>query len=186
MLCRRAWLSAAGAGLAAAFLPDRADASVFRALSLPELVAGSRSVTVAKALEAYSLWENVAGRRRIVTYTRIGVQELVSGKDEQSELLVRTLGGQVGDLGQIVHGEAVLTVQEPSVVFVRERRDGTLGIMGLAQGHFPLAADAAGIQRLQRSPRLGELLSAKDAAVTRLAGRTLGDAKQLVREAARR
>src|SRR5687768_4641577 len=84
-------------------------AAVAKALSLSELVKRSRFAVLATALSQESSWQQVGDSRRIVTTTRTRVDELVTGeKPETSEILVRTLGGRVGKIGQMVEGEADL------------------------------------------------------------------------------
>lgn len=186
MLTRRSLLASAGAGLVTT-LVGQSEATVMRPVTLPELVRASHHVVTASALEGYSVWETVAGRKRIVTYTRLGVDENVALEATERELLVRTLGGNVGDIGQVVHGEAVLIVGQRSLAFLRRRDDGSLGVTAMSQGHYPMLPDAKGLVRLSASPRLAELFGANTtSAVTRLIGRTPAEAKRLVLEAARR
>jgi hypothetical protein len=165
-------------------LPGAAEATLARAVRLPELVRQSRRVLVVTPLDAYSVWETLDGRRRIVTYTRARYEEHISGDDaREPEILVRTLGGRVNGVGQIVHGEAQLRAEERSIVFLRARPDGVDRVTAMAQGHYPLHADPKGMIRLQTSPFLPELLAADGSAVERLRGAVLSDAVRRIREA---
>ena len=158
-----------------------ARASLARALPVAELVGRSRHVLVAEPLDAYSVWEEIGSRKHIVTYTRVRALELLAGADpKQDELLVRTLGGRVGELGELVHGEAMLTLGERGVLFVMPTRDA-LGVTAMAQGHYPLRRDNAGAERLRRSPEAAELLHEEGSAVKRLTGLQLAEARSLVR-----
>ena len=163
--------------------PQVAQASTALAIDLPELVARSRQVCVARAVEKYSRWETFGEARRIVTYTRVLVEEPVTGADD-SEVLVQTLGGKVGDLGQIVHGEAGLQVGKDDLLFLRENRDGVTIVTARAQGQFPVAADKEGVRRVLRNPRVADLVGDHKSAALRLVGRSLPDAIQLVRDVA--
>ena len=155
-------------------------ASLARALPVAELVGRSRHVLVGEPLDAYSVWEQLGPRKHIVTYTRVRAVELLAGADPaQDELLVRTLGGRVGELGELVHGEAMLTLGERSVLFVMPTRDA-LGVTAMAQGHYPLRRDNAGAERLRRSPEAAELLHEEGSAVKRLTGLQLAEARSLV------
>jgi hypothetical protein len=183
MLTRRRALILAGAGALSLVFPRRAGASVARALSLAELVRQSESVALATALQAESRWETVGRARRIVTYTRLRVDEPFHGAARDSEVLVRTLGGRVGDVGQIVHGEAMLVVGEQAVLFLGLAPDGAVAVAGMSQGHYPVRRDQKGTARLAPSPRLFELVGG-DSAVERLSGRTPNEARDLVRKAA--
>ncbi|HLV22757.1 MAG TPA: hypothetical protein VKZ49_17825 [Polyangiaceae bacterium] len=189
MLSRRSFLSLSSAGAASLLLPfGTAHASVFRAIGLEELVSASDTVLLATPLSSESRWEVVARRRRIVTYTRVRVDEALVADPKSTEELVRTLGGRVGDIGQVVHGEAVLGVAERSVLFLgRPTEQGARVVTAMAQGHYPLLADPKGALRLRPSPRLGELLERKgQSAVDLLSGRSLPEATRLIHRAVSR
>ena len=149
-------------------------------VSLPELLGSSTTVGFAQSAEASSHWEEIGGSRRIVTYHRVGFDELLVGQDR--DLWVRTLGGRMGDIAQIVHGEAELRVGEPCLLFVRPARDGALVVTEMAQGHYPLR-DQAGTLRLRPSPRLGRLVHPDGSAAKALVGRTRDEARSLLVEA---
>jgi hypothetical protein len=160
--------------------PVRAGVAV--GVSLPELLRSSTAVGFAASSEASSRWEEIGGSKRIVTYHRVGFDELLVGQDR--ELWVRTLGGRVGDIAQIVHGEAELRVGEPCLLFVSPGRDGVSVVTEMAQGHYPLR-DQGGALRLHPSPRLGTLVRPDGSAAKALIGRTRGEARSVLDEARR-
>lgn len=190
LLCtstRRRWLT----GLVAASVlntiwditePAVAFAGAARPIGLADLVQRSKHVVVATPRVADSTWEEIGGSRRLVTYTRLTIDESLDERTlGESEVLVRTLGGRLGPLGQIVHGEAELRRDETSVVFLKMRQDGTFHITGLAQGHYPLRTDTREVRRLSSSPHLPTFVGqTKAAAATLLAGQSLPDARVLV------
>ena len=177
---RRGLLRAVALGAAIDFASRGALASLSRALRLEQLVARSQHVLVAESLDAASTWEQIGERKHIVTYTRVRLLELLAGSDpKQSELMVRTLGGRVGELGELVHGEAMLSLGQHSVLFLAPSQ-AALAVTAMAQGHYPLAQDAAGVERLQRSPQAAELLQEDGSAVKRLAGLGLSEARGLL------
>ncbi|HVY46635.1 MAG TPA: hypothetical protein VHB21_12190 [Minicystis sp.] len=130
----------------------RAEASVSILLSLDELVAGSTYVVVGTPSDRRSVWEEIGGSRRIVTYTKIDVERAVVGKPPAS-IWVRTLGGAVGHIGQSVSGEAQLAMGQRALVFVADA-DGVKVVAGRAQGHFPVGED----RKLRASPDVGGLV----------------------------
>jgi hypothetical protein len=174
------------AALMTTLIPGAADAGVARPVALRDLVRESRWVIVGTSLEAIGRWEEVGKSRRIVTYHRIRIERALGSKaPSETEVWVRTLGGRVGDVGQIVHGEAVLARGEGAVLFLAPGKDGILGVTAMSQGHFPLLADARGVQRLAVSPRLSHLVGSGASAVRRLVGRSVVEADDLVRRAER-
>lgn len=158
-----------GAGVSLSLGAD-AHATTSVAMTLDELVERSPRVVVGQAVERQSQWEELGGTKRIVTYTRVIVEETVYGAHED-ELWVRTLGGVVDKVGQAVAGEAQLKLGETAVLFLADA-PGALVVAGMAQGHYPLELDAnkaADERVLKASPDPGTLLRRKSSAVTRTA-----------------
>src|SRR5688572_14178300 len=183
MLSRRQVLGALGMGCAAWASPRLAGATMARAIRLPELVGLSEFALVGTATDAYSRWETVGDSRRIVTYVRLEVAQPIDGRPPpDTTLMLRTLGGRVGDIGQLVHGEAVFELGAPSAVFLTPDEDGVLGITGMAQGHYPLQTIAGDVARLKASPYVPSLLRVEGSAVQRLSRRTVLEAESLVSE----
>lgn len=179
---RRTFLGLIGAGTAVFAGAGPAFGSVARAVAMSALVKNSKSVVLATPLSAHSEWAEIGDTRRIVTITRVRVDEHVArSKTSSSEVLVRTLGGRVGKLGQLVHGEAELR-SDPCMLFLHDAEGGLSTVTAMAQGHYPLLFDA-GKKLLQKSPGLAKLVMTPDAAVERLAGQALETAARIVREA---
>jgi hypothetical protein len=170
--------------------PRTAEASTALELTLAELVSGSTLIAAGTPQESTSIWEDSAAGRgqRIVTYTRLHIDRTVDGAP-QTEVWVRTLGGHVGDIGQHVDGEAVLLPSRPGLFFLRSIEGGGHAVVGMAQGHYPLEAEAGGGSiRLKPPQALGRLIAQLGAqqpsdhppARIQLVGRTLDDVAQLV------
>ncbi|MFO0556049.1 MAG: hypothetical protein U0271_47160 [Polyangiaceae bacterium] len=140
-------------------LAGEAHATTSVAMTLDELVERSPRVVIGQAVEHQSQWEELGGTKRIVTYTRVIVEETVYGAHED-EIWVRTLGGVVDKVGQAVAGEAQLKIGETAVLFLADV-PGALVVTGMAQGHYPLdlgANQAADDRTLKASPDPGTLL----------------------------
>lgn len=185
---RRSFVRAAGAGtLVSLGLGGEAHATLVRGLTLEELAAESGRILVGRALDSSCQWVTIAGRRRIVTDTRVRVEDvLAKAAPADSEILVRTLGGSIGDVGALVHGEADLLLDESCVVFLRPVADGMHRIIGMAQGHYPVAPDVQRVPRLKRSPRSSEIVGGNRAAIRRLVGLDIDTARRSIHEALKR
>lgn len=185
---RRSLLAALGGGtLGSLSLSRDVAATLLRGLSLEELSGESTRIVVGRALDATSQWALVGGRRRIVTDTRVRIEEVVAkAAPAEAEILVRTLGGTVGKIGALVHGEAELALDESCLVFLRTLPNAIHSVTGMAQGHYPMRPDARKVVRLRPSPRANEVLGADATAIRRLAGRELVEARSLIREALKR
>jgi hypothetical protein len=168
-------VSAAGACYAG---PARA--TLVRGLSLPVLVQRSERILVLEPLASACRYADIGGRRSIVTDTRVGVHESWTGASE-GELVLRTLGGRLEGVGELVHGQPVLELGTRAVGFLKLGHDGREWWMtGMAQGHFPLT-DASESSRLMASRGLPDIVNVEMSAVQRLVGRRLDEARELVR-----
>jgi hypothetical protein len=155
------WLAvcvALGVATVSPWATPTADASVSIAIPFDALVHASSAVVVATAVEQRSVWEGT----RIQTYSRVHVDSFVAGELAQDgEAWVRTMGGTVGRVGQIVDGEPVFTVGRPSLVFLHRVAGDPTGVFlvtARAQGQFGLYADEQNRLRVRRSSAVGALV----------------------------
>jgi hypothetical protein len=163
---------------------NTAFASLARELSLEELLARSEHALVATPLDAQSDWVVLGDKRRIVTNIRVRVEETLARRaPAESELFVRVLGGTVGHVGQLVEGEVRLTPGEPCALLLTAVSPTLTVVTGRTQGHYPLVPDAQKLLRLHPSPTLPELEHPERSAVRTLSGRTLAEARELMRKA---
>ncbi len=181
---RRQTLGLMGTLLATLSVSRVSRATTARSVSLADLVARSTRIARAMPLEGSARFEDIGDTRHIVTYTRLRIDELIAGSPNEPEVLVRTLGGHIGKLGEIVHGEAELALNEACIVFLQANADGIDQVTEMAQGHYPLRNDASGALRLTASRNMPHLLngaSAPNAAVLRLPGLQPNEARDLIR-----
>lgn len=180
-LSRRDLLLGLASSAVASSLAPLAWATSAQALSLSELVHRSRHTLLATPLEAEGRWESLAGSRRIVTYTKIAIEQSADARGAPAgEVWVRTLGGKVGHIAQLVHGEARLALGRSALLFVDRDPERVYRVTGMAQGHYPLELDRDGTRRLLKSPDLPELKLMETAAVRLLPGRSLLEAQRLL------
>jgi hypothetical protein len=177
---RRGFLVGVSSSVALSGVTTVGSATIMRSLTLPALVNGSRRVAVISALASESHYEELGRKRRVVTDTRVRVEEIVAkGEGMETELLVRTLGGKIGRLGERVDGQAQLMIGEACVVFLLQGPDSLHYVNGMAQGHYPLRG--ASTRRLIKSPDLPAIMNFENSAVKTLVGRELGDAAAHIR-----
>jgi len=101
--------------LAALFLTSPADASIVQGLELEELTAEADCIVLGRVLFSESF---VRPDGQISTWHRIEVEREIRGQaPDESELIIETLGGQIGDIGMRVEGEASFEVGERVLVF---------------------------------------------------------------------
>lgn len=104
--------------LAALLVASPADASIVQGLELPELVRHADRIVLGRVLFSES-FQRPDGQ--LGTWHRIGVEREIRGRaPDEREVIVETLGGQIGDVGMRVEGEPSFTVGERVLVFIRD------------------------------------------------------------------
>jgi hypothetical protein len=169
---RAAFIALLFAG-SASFVTEDARGSVSAAVVFEALVRDTTSVGVATPIEQHAVWEGP----RIVTYTRVHIESAVAGElKANADTWVVTLGGIVGDVGQAVDGEAVLSIGVPSLLFLRPD-SGNAGVhivTARAQGQFPITLGADKKSRLfTKSNSVGMILRHPSTAAQRLASEVI-------------
>ncbi len=124
-----------------------ANASVSFEMSVESLVAQAVGVAIATPIQKTSVWQD----GRIVTYTQLSTDDRISGVVE-TQTWVRSYGGEVDGIGQIVEGEPEFTKGKPCLVFLKKHQQGFFEIVGRGQGLFGVQLDAAQAPRI--SPRV--------------------------------
>ena len=116
-----------------------AGASSALAVTWDGLLRASTAVVLATPGSATCRWEN----GRIYTYTPARIDRRVSGAlAVGADIVVRTMGGVVGAIGQSVEGEAALTEGVPSMLFLHPAPGGAaFDVTARAQGEFPIVSD---------------------------------------------
>ncbi|HVU03925.1 MAG TPA: twin-arginine translocation signal domain-containing protein [Polyangiaceae bacterium] len=181
MVTRRRFLGGLGLAGVGLVLPRPARATTAIAVTLSQLVYDSAHVVVGTSVDAFCQWERIAGKSRLVTYSLVSVERPLDGRATPTkEVMVRTLGGVLGDKGQIVHGEAVVALGEPAAIFLRPLARDLFSVTHMAQGHYPLEDDSTGERRLRAALEALELVEVPDAAVHRLHGASLPEAEVIL------
>jgi hypothetical protein len=175
-VCLVIGLTLAATSLAATTFTADARASVSIAVTWGGLLRESTAVAVATPVESHSAWEG----GRIYTYTRVHVDRAVAGDlPAGNDAWVRTMGGIVGKIGQIVEGEAILAPGQASLLFVRAGPAGTFEVTARGQGQFPIVhGDANTLPRVVRSHAVGALMAPQllvSSASARLAANVMHD-----------
>jgi hypothetical protein len=151
---------ALGLGLAM-LAPSDVSASVSFAIGFDQLCKDADNVAIVTPGEATSVWED----GRIYTYTKIHVDQGVAGDlGAGADGFVRTMGGVVGNVGQMVDGEPVLSGGRPALLFLRKLAagGGAYEVSARAQGQYPIQFDEVKkARKLMRSANVGMLVPPK-------------------------
>ncbi len=118
-----------------------AAASITLALDLDELIDASEVVVLGTVIERHSHYN---AQRQIVTDVTLRVEDVMKGSAARGDdIVVRRLGGEVGDIGMRVEGEPTFTEGERAVVFA-ERVGPDLRPTGMSQGVLRVRLDDGG------------------------------------------
>ncbi|MFO0573872.1 MAG: hypothetical protein U1A78_07745 [Polyangia bacterium] len=137
--------------------PDAAATSLMR-LGLSAMAARAQVVAHATVESTRSRFLDGEGGT-IVTDVRLKVHRGLRGVRDGETLTIQQLGGVVGELGQIVHGEARYRVGEEVVVLLAPRPGG-LFTVGMTQGALHVRRDEAGVARVHLDAAEAELVDA--------------------------
>ena len=119
------------------------------------LIRESTAAAVVTPQEATSVWE--AGR--ISPYTHVRVERGVAGDVPATDAWVRTMGGVVGKIGQLVDGEANLSPGQTSLLFLKAGPVGAFDVTARGQGQFLVAGGGPNVPaRVARTHAVGMLL----------------------------
>lgn len=118
-----------------------ARATVYVATDFPTLVAEARAIVVGRVVALESRWTD--GRHGIETLVTVEVEQSLKG-DPGTSVTLRTPGGQMGPYLSIMPGAPRFNEGDEVVLFLTGDGPALPHVLGLAQGVFRIAVDAAG------------------------------------------
>ncbi|HUG10873.1 MAG TPA: hypothetical protein VMM36_07655 [Opitutaceae bacterium] len=135
------WGMAVFAAVLCALLCARASATTVVAPEFEELVNVSDCVVRAVVKSVRSEFSRPGGKS-IVTYVELEVKEVITG-NPPSPLVLRMLGGRVGDKRMVVSGAPEFVVGDEDILFIRDNGKVFNPLTALMHGRYPIARDKA-------------------------------------------
>ncbi len=120
-----------------------AAATIMIPLSIEDMTARAVTVVRARVADSSARWDGA--RKHIHTYTNLEILDVIAGDRAKGDVVVvRTLGGAVGEIGMKVSGTAKFESGEEIVVFLTQEplEAGTLRVVGMSQGKYDVRRDA--------------------------------------------
>ncbi|MBW2223550.1 MAG: hypothetical protein JRF54_04895, partial [Deltaproteobacteria bacterium] len=147
-------------GLMAGLPASPANASIVQGLELHELVAHADRIVLGRVLFSESF---VRADGQLGTWHRIAVERELRGRArDEREVIVETLGGQIGDIAMRVEGEPSFRAGERVLVFVRDGGPYTaFRPVGMGQGVMRVLMEG-GVETVTQN-REGLMLMRRDA-----------------------
>jgi hypothetical protein len=126
------WAFALGAATCAASVVER--------MSVEDLSRGADAIVSGRVVAVSSAWNEA--HTKIYTFSTVEVTESLKGEPAR-RIVVKELGGAVGDIGMEASGVARFALGEEVLVFLRRDPDGAYRTRGLAQGKMRLVRETA-------------------------------------------
>jgi hypothetical protein len=104
-----------------------------------DLIIGARVVVQGKVLSIESKIDPQDGR--IYTYVRLKVQEVLKGDITERKIVIKELGGRVGDKISVVYGNPQFKVGEKVLTYLDTWADGSLRTYQMFLGKFSIQKD---------------------------------------------
>lgn len=124
--------------------PAAALATIMVPTTIEEMSTEAVLVVTGRVLAQEAAWDQA--HRKIFTFTEIQVLERIAGTSDPKSLVVRTMGGEVGDIGMKVSGTPKFSPDEEVLLFLRDDpvEAGTFQVIGMSQGKFRLVRQPDG------------------------------------------
>lgn len=135
-------------------------------LSLQDLSTGAEKVVQAKVTAIVTQWNK--DQTVIYTYIRMNIMDDFIGDDEDNEIIIKQLGGKIGEITLFVEGASTYNVGDENVLFLftDPLNLSAFQTVGMCQGKYVIYTDADGIRRVRQDDAAGvELLKKRDAHV---------------------
>jgi hypothetical protein len=136
----------AAAAFFAVLLGGASRATTLLELGFPDLARQADRIVIGTVTRIEGRWDST--HRFIHSDVTLSVEQSLRG-DTSPEIVLRTLGGYVGSVGQLAHGAATFEVGERVLVFLTAWEDGVPKVLGYAQGKSRIVSDGQGRERLQ-------------------------------------
>jgi hypothetical protein len=104
------------------------------------MIIGARAIVRAKVLSIESGFDEQ--HTRIYTYVTLKVQEVLKGQITERKIVIKELGGQVGDRISVIYGNPHFTRGERVLLYLDTWKDGSLRTYQMFLGKFSIVRDA--------------------------------------------
>ncbi|MEN3331351.1 MAG: hypothetical protein V7641_716 [Blastocatellia bacterium] len=126
-----------------------ASATTIVPMSDDEIGIGARAIVVGKVLAIESSFDDQ--QDRIYTYITVKVQQVLKGEITTRRIVLKELGGQVGNRGLTIWGNPQFKRDERVLLYLDTWKDGSLRTYQMVLGKFTIVTDdASGHEYVQR------------------------------------
>jgi uncharacterized membrane protein len=116
-------------------------ASTFMVPADDDLIISARAIVTGKVLSIESSFDDQ--QERIYTYITIKVREVIKGQITDRKIVIKEMGGQVGNRGFTLYGNPEFRLGENVLLYLDTWNDGSLRTHQLFLGKFSIVKDEA-------------------------------------------
>ncbi len=132
-------------------------ATVLLKMNMEELTTSSEEIVQGKVKEITSQWNEK--KTLIYSEIKIEVKERIKGEKERKEIVIRQLGGKVGDIRLKVIGMPVFEEEEEVIIFLKKDKKQLkkFYVTGLSQGKFAVKEEKVGRKNIPVREFIGNI-----------------------------
>lgn len=125
-----------------------ANATTLMMLTDTELIVNSRLIVSGRVVSVSSAWDDSASM--VWTYVEVETDQVLKGEISETTLVLKQLGGTVGQSGVRVCGQPEFGVGERVLLYLNSGIDGSLHSAHALMGKFSVIQNAAGQEFVER------------------------------------
>ncbi|HWP43418.1 MAG TPA: hypothetical protein VNO14_09305, partial [Blastocatellia bacterium] len=111
-----------------------------------DMIVGARAIVRGRVLSVGSALDEQ--QDRIYTYITLRVQEVIKGNITERRIVIKELGGVVGDRAMVIYGNPQFVVGERVLLFLDTWADGSLRTYQMFLGKFNIITDSQTGERI--------------------------------------
>jgi hypothetical protein len=116
------------------------NATVLKKLTEAEMASRAQRILIGRCTSVRSEWNE--DRTKIFTYVTVSPENSLKGNQDSDEIVVKQLGGIVGDTGMHVEGSSIFEKDDEVFLYLERDREGFQRVVGFSQGMFTIKTDA--------------------------------------------
>lgn len=128
-------------------------ATTFAPTTLKKLSSSSDLIVIGKVESVSSSWDD--SHERIYTFANVNITEVVKGKNAPATVMIKQLGGTVGDQSLVIHASPEFEKNQEVLLFLVFHQD-RYWIHSLAMGKYDIIEEDG--QRIVQNKIIGEEL----------------------------
>src|SRR4030095_16383957 len=133
---------------------EPAKATTVVMLTDTELIVHSRLIVSGRVVSVITAWDDSTSMSW--TYVEFATDRVLKGEISETTIVLKQLGGAVGESGTLVFGQPEFRVGERALLYLNTAADGSLHSAHAFMGKFSIKQDSAGQEFVERGIRAND------------------------------